>query len=185
VKYLVNFEDKAKGCVLGFVNRFKETFFLFKEGNKIREWDNWKFFLFHPDFFLLISWTWTVRYWCRPPLEHVQTPRNLLLKATAPVYVKLVKQVRNLFSSVLSPSSEILLWAPAFCLLHSFSLSLFLPLTMIWICAPLVISDSHRHLEIYELRLRVNGRIIALCWNILWKSRRRKIPLKLPGSSLA
>jgi len=40
VKYLANFEDGQKP--LGFVNRFKEMFslFLFKEGNKIRKWDN-------------------------------------------------------------------------------------------------------------------------------------------------
>jgi len=47
-----------------------------------------------------------------------------------------------------------------------FTLSLFLLLTMTWICAPLVISDSHRHLEIRELRPRVNGRIIALKYTL-------------------
>lgn len=51
---------------------------------------------------------------------------------------------------------------------------------MIWICASLVKSDSHRHHGIHELRPRVSGCIIALRWNILWKSRERKVPVKLP-----
>lgn len=131
---------------------------------------------------------WTARCGSRPPLEHVQTPKILrcpLLKAAAPIYAKLVRRVRTNSSCSIYPrhrrfSSDhvcIFFFAPTSL---SFSLSFFLHSTIIWICAPLVISDSHRHLEIHELRPRVSDCIIALRWNILWKLRGRKSSVKAP-----